>query len=519
MDKKDIASASIGAITYADLAHTHDFSLACHEDAWGVSRIPFSPQIARMSTELAANAYDLTLQPWMDAGWEDCTFIIEEKIVTLDHENNSRLAALESGWKLRRARSLIQGVRPVADLTRAFRQLLVTDMGKAIVMTRIGEDSRQIIAISFIGTTEKYFDWFTNFKLHRQTGMHHGFLELARQFHTRTPQVLLPKLAAARGEETYTLADAILDAKEPDSPIVFWLSGHSQGGAVVQTFTHLLLSQGIPAERICGYTLAAPTVSVCDPALDPKRFPIYNIVSTDDIVPYIGAQVRLGMDLIYRPTAAFRARYYRVEQELSEAFNRTLFSASQVQTTQDALCWGIALMRLMGDMDSAEDMETFLLQVFPFLGMLKRINLSILDVVDFFLGKLESQYAALNTAPLDEAMVHAYSSSLRTLLQEFGPKQTAHALIKVLMETHRVRSGDQEDPSAAPYVAIVQKHLHNCQEGVWMLDDPPRCVDCNGRVLLPGRLAQKQIEGTAPPLLPEGASQKSPLPPPGQASE
>lgn len=498
--ERNETTPALGRLTYTDLADTRDFCTDAADDGWQGRRIPFSRQIARMGAELSADAYSLHLKPWADAGWLDQTFVVEDRIVMLGGDGDTRQAALEGAWNRRKARALLQGGNPITDMMRAIRQIMVTDLGKAIVMSRDTQDGRVLVAISFIGTTEKYFDWFSNFKFQQQTGMHSGFHDLARAFDAQAARILLPQAARTLGEETFTLADAVLEAKRPDGRVRFWLTGHSQGGALVQTYAQLLIAQGVLPERICGYTYAAPTVAAVDSQYDPKGYPIFNIVSTDDIVTRIGAQVRLGVDWIYRPNEAFRERHYRVEEGAKEAVGRVMFHAGQVRSTPDAICWGLAFLRGMHDLSNA-DLDSLVAAMMPQMLMVKRLNLGMLEVSTFLQGMLESQYRRLTGREPDEARIQAYADSFYRMLTAYGAKSTASALIKGIVAPHRLRPDKADEAFEPPYIAIVRRHLDGCEQGIWMPEAPARCLSAEGTVLLPIRQRTHSLESMRQALL------------------
>lgn len=477
--------AVLGRKTFTDMGCVEQLFSPREPDAWGMERTPFSPSVARLSAELTADGYELDLAPWIDAGWDDCTFVVEDKIFALDRGRDTRLATMESEWRLRRARSMIRGSNPLGDLTRAIRQLMVTDMGKTIVMTRVMPGGRAVVAISFIGTTEKYYDWFTNFKFQHDGGMHRGFMELARGFDAHTPRVLLPKLAAALGEETLTLADVLLRARDPEGGVALWVSGHSQGGALAQTYTSLLLRQGVCPACVHGYTFAAPTVAVAGCGLVPGDFPIYNVVSTDDVVPRIGAQVRLGVDLVYHPNEAFRRRYYRVEKGQWDAFDHGMFIASRIQSTQDAVCWGLALIRLMHGMEDDERLEAFFSVMLPQVALLKRLKLSPFEVASFLEEKLLGQYKRLSGEEPDPVLCASYEEDIRVMLSDCDARAVGQAILAVLISPHRMRPDSRDETYVPPYIGVVRRHLGECERGIWSADAPARCLDVQGTRLLP----------------------------------
>lgn len=505
MDRTEqTAQAVLGRLTYTDMTDVSGLFLPPARDAFGYERTPFSPAMARLSAELAADGYDIDIKPWQGAGWGDCTFIVEDKIVALDQGSDSRLATMESEWKLRRARSMIRGVNPLGDLVRAIRQLMVTDLGKAIVMTRALPDGKAVIAISFIGTTQKYFDWFSNFKFRPEDGMHYGFMALARGFDAQTPRVLLPRLAAALGEETLTLADVMIEAQKPDSRFSFWISGHSQGGAIAQTYTHLLMAHGVPAANIHGYTFAAPTVANDSTVGDPAGYPIYNIINTDDVVPRVGARMRLGVDLIYRPNDAFRRLHYRVDDEHWEAFERMHHITGKIQTTDEAVGWGVAFVRLMREMEEDGEMATLFAEFMPQVAVFKRVNLSSHDVSTFLEEKLVAQYRGLTGGEPDETLCALYEEDMRSILAEFGAKALARALMQATGAPHRMRADKHEEGFEAPYIAIARRGLGRCERGVWVMGALPQCQNARGEMLLPDMRQALALQGANVPLLPPG---------------
>ncbi|MCL1965373.1 MAG: lipase family protein [Firmicutes bacterium] len=472
-------------LTYADMNRVDIFAPEPRPDGFGVSRAPFSPWLARLSAELSADVYDLNLAQWIKAGWADCTFVVEDRIVKLDRDTNSKLAVIENEWRRRRAMSLIQGVNPVGDLIRAARQTTVTDMDKSVVMTRPLADGRVVVAISFIGTTGKFFDWFSNFKIRIEKGMHAGFLELARRFHAHSGRILLPSAGEGMGKEALTLWDALVEGRKTDGRFVFWLSGHSQGGAVVQTYAHLLLEQGVLPEKILGITYAAPTVAALGGALEPKQYPIYNLVNTDDVVPRVGAQVRLGVDCVFFPDDAFRTAHYQVEAEMRPAFDRMLALLKQVQTTRDACAFALMLARMLERSSTDESMEGLFAELIPHMAILKRMGLSFHDIARYFVEKLTEYNMEMTGWEPDEKQCAGYEAMFRAVAGEFGAKEAAGALTLSLRAAHGIRPDRKGPQVVPPYIAIARKHLGELEQGVWQADAPPRCLTEKGDQMLP----------------------------------
>lgn len=475
-----------GHLTYADISHTDDFFAAPALDAFGVLRKPFSRAIARMSAELAANIYDLHMSQWIQAGFEDCCFILEDRIVDLDAVGDSHLSEIEAEWRRRRARSRLQSTRPLSDLIRGVRSFFVTDMGKGIVMVRNLEDGRTIVAISFIGTTQKFFDWMTNFKFQSSEGMHQGFLDLTRHFDALSERIRLPSMASAQAGAEMTLSDAIESASAGDKNIVFWLSGHSQGGALVQTYARRLVQRGVDASQIVGYSFAAPKVAIAGGVEDESAYPIYNIISADDIVPRIGAQVRLGVDMIYYPDEAFRGMYYRCEGEHAASVERMLFIGKQVMTMEDALCFGIACMQMLSDAKPGTDMRLLFSQFVPFLAVANRVGFGPQELARYATAKLTEHHNDLCGQAPNDLLVSRYEDMLRNHVAEFGARETSHALMHAMAAPHVIRPDRKDDAYIPPYLAIVRRHLDEMQSGVWTDESGIYCKTCMGDILLPG---------------------------------
>lgn len=482
--------STIGALTYTDLKDLTVFDEKPTPDAWDILRLPFSIKLARFSAELVADAYDINISPWVQAGFTDCTFVIEDRVVVLDRDSDSKLAAIEAEWKRRRARAMMRGIRPIGDLVRTVRQLFVTDMAKSIVMTRLMPDGRILIAISFIGTTEKFFDWFSNFKLRDASGMHYGFQELARQFHTKAESVNLPFIAESLGKETFSLLDALRDAVLNKEQYLFWISGHSQGGAVAQIYTQILLQEGIEPEQIYAYTFAAPTVAYAHTTAGYMAYPIYHIINHDDLVPRIGAQVRFGVDCVFFPDDAFRKSYYNMGELPYSTFSTMLLKTNRIQSTNDALCFGMSMMRIVMDYQHDAEIQAFLSCVIPMFSIMKRVGVNIEDAAKYFYEKLTDHYTALQGEKLDDSEMMAFIEAIRWMIDSFGVTDTAKALQASMIEPHRIRPDQKDEMYVSPYIAIVRKHGNDLLNGIWKNGQDLICVDSRGNVLLPYRLGQ-----------------------------
>lgn len=464
-----------GRMTYANLSELSAFASSVDP------RLPIPPALARLSAEMAGCAYTLDFNRWQRAGWEDATFVIEDHVIVLDRDDHSRIATLESELRRRRARSMISGVRIISDVRRAAQNLVAPRMNKAVVVAHALPEGRAVVAISFIGTTTKLYDWFTNFRFSAEGGLHSGFLELARLFAAQAANVALPDLAKLMGKETLTLSDVLAEAAKADSRFILWITGHSQGGAVAQIYAHMLLEGGVLAANLRVCTLAAPSVAMEGAVKAPSQYPIQNLINADDVVPRVGSQVRLGIDHVYHPDDAFRARHYGLEEEHGGAFERVAHATKQVRSTRDALCWGAAVARMFCDMETDGELEALFSTLVPHLSVLGRMSVGAADFARYMTGVLENSHQSLLGEMPDAEHVARYEELMRGLLRELGAKSLAKALMTCLLMPHRIASEKEEDPLPA-YVAIVRRHLH---EVVIQTDEAPAIPPSDIRALPP----------------------------------
>lgn len=469
MEKK-IWRAIPGKRTLEDLADPSDFFAETEADAWGACRAPFSAHLARLSAELAADVYELSLSQWRSAGWQDCTFVVENRVFRLEADGDSHMQLLEREWRRRKARAFLQRRNVVMDSVNALRQIFVTDLGKAVVMTRACEDGKIIVAISFIGTTEKLSDWMSNFKIRESGGLHSGFSALAMQFAAQAPQITLPALGEELSCGTMTLEEILEECKKTDGRFVLWISGHSQGGGVAQAFVQDLLERGVQPAAIRAYTFAAPTVAVCNPSLHPEEYPIYNIVNADDLVTRIGAQVRLGVDCVYYPDEAFRCRYYGVETP-HDAFDRMFSITSQLADQKETFAFAIAMIRLFEKSDGEGVVHDFFNEMIPHLSLLYKMSLSRAEIAAFVLDWLNATYAQVIGGTPDDAQIAYFASELTRCMEDFGGVTSAIALRQAVFAPHHIRI--KHDKTAIPaYIAIVRRFLQDLNFACWRGDVP-----------------------------------------------
>ncbi|HML48309.1 MAG TPA: hypothetical protein PKE04_16320 [Clostridia bacterium] len=466
------------------------FYAAPRPDPWGRLRVPFSPVLARMGAEFSAASYGLSIGPFLRAGWTDVNFLLDNRAFSLGEALGERKWQhhLEREWKLLRAQQWLRLPQPVGDVIRVRQQPQRPEAGKTVLMARTLDQKRAIIAITFIGTTQRLYDWFSNFKLHVEEGMHQGFLSLARHFLTYADRFSFPETAMNLGMERLTLADAFAEAARPDSRILLFLTGHSQGGAVVQTAVHRMRAMGVLDSNLLAYTYAAPKAAALGGVADPANYPIHNLVNSDDFVPILGAQLRLGLDWIYEPSEAFRALCYDWPPPNQSAVmdaTRALFA--NAPNSETVMAYLIALLRLLEGMPDRSQALALLRRTidrYPFFRQVTQFAESYLERgLSRSLRWLEGAYLQFaGQAPDGESIARMQADWLAFYRQAGSLDIALDGLRTVLFGPHMICVG--RGVATPPYLCMVRSCLPDLSCGVWQPDAPARCVDPNGAVLL-----------------------------------
>ena len=250
-----------------DLSRLSSLTAPHQPDPFGMPAPVLTHEAALLSLALAEMTYTLDITPWMAAGWQDFSFQIDNVLESgqLDsHIHTPEDAAfqqLASLHRMRRAQAALRARNPFGQLMAALRQREGSDTVKAVCMAHPLPEGRELIAIGFMGTGKRFYDWFSNFRFADEAGFHQGFSQLCRHFEAAADRIVFPGAARRLGLDRLTLRDVLNDLRKPHSRFHLWMAGHSQGGAVMQVFTHRLMQSGALAEHICGFGFASPTAA------------------------------------------------------------------------------------------------------------------------------------------------------------------------------------------------------------------------------------------------------------------
>lgn len=422
----------------------------------------FTREAARLSLELSATAYSFDPDAWAEAGWTDFSFLVDNTLLTgekLNFTGGGLWRGAVREWLQHLARARAQRRNPISQLLGMRRQQTgEADTCKAIVMVH-PMGARRAVAVGFMGTGKRIYDWVSNLRVKPEGGLHQGFSQLAREFIENLPLIECPQTARELGLSKLTLEDIVEEMKRPDSRFVLWSSGHSQGGAVMQIVFEELMKRGVLAQNLCGWGFASPSVADGGRTGGFSEYPMVHIINADDVTPRVGALTHLGRCYVYVPDDNDRALFYRtVWNDL--CFRETMSLVSQTRDTAQALLFMAALLRVL----SALPQEDLRRAVSGILGRLMPDKLVYL--MD---GKLDSGLHFITRRTIEAykdvteqkelpAQELAYlESRQRDLLLRYGTTAFIRAFLCALTMPHKLAAEDDGKCCVAPYLYIVRR--------------------------------------------------------------
>ncbi len=468
-----------GRLTYADLSRTAPFFLPWEQDPWGRLRPPFSQELMRLSLELSHTAQDLRIGDWMRAGWTDFNFQVDNKLlggVSPAPVSETR-QFLYNKWAVHRARASLRQLNPVRQVFSAIRQREQSDTGKAVMMVRAAQDGRYVVAIGFRSTGGRFYDWFSNFRFASENGIHQGFLQLARQFDGNAERVVFPETARALGLEKLALAHILQECRQHDSRFRLWLAGHSQGSAVMQVLTYLLVQEsGVLPENIVGYGFASPTVMMGAALQDPAAYPLYHVLNSDDYVPRAGAQMHLGVCLLYPAgEELYRAAYgWRETPEAQKARAAVKKLTRPMVDMPTLIEYGMAYLQTLAGMPMAEMLSALnliRLRILPIRQVMAVAGTSQQDLLKSVRRRVEKAYRTLTGHDLDQMLLDRLQAEFEAAMQDAGPAEFTRAIGEMLYWPHVLRSSPGKSHSAYQYIAL--RGVESLHPAIWQSGSPP----------------------------------------------
>ncbi|MDO4484402.1 MAG: hypothetical protein Q4C54_08230 [Clostridia bacterium] len=328
----------------------------------GTMRPPLDRDAMHLSVILSGDCYEMNTAPWTDSGWQDVTLRINGELIGSQPTHDDFIGSIREKLKSNYLFSFLKRQNPFRQVLETLHHKNNGDTGKAIIMAHPAPDGRTVIAIGFMGTGAQLYDWFSNFRMQLTEGTHTGFLKLVQQFEADENDILFPETAKRLGLKRLSLRDILMSMRQPGSPFVLWLTGHSQGGALTQIYCRRkIVGDGILPQYVVGYGFASPTVMASSAEEHPADYPIYHVVNSDDTVPRMGSQVHLGLLLCYKSDEALRRTCYGWQWDEESVRRRSLVRplVEDMQSTGSFLIGFMGFIRAL-EGRSIEDVEAVL---------------------------------------------------------------------------------------------------------------------------------------------------------------
>lgn len=448
----------------------------------GVQTPLFSRQGALLSLEMASLAYTLDMEPWRNAGWQDVSYHVENKLLTGEEANGgdgSRMGGLFSEYRQFMARMKAKSTNLVNQVLGTMRQREESDTCKAVVMARRYTQGRYLIAIGFMGTGKRLYDWIANFRIASEEGLHKGCLQLTRCFEENLNAILFRRTAEELGLEKLTLLDILKECERPDSRFKIWLAGHSQGGAVMQIFAWRAIQRGLLRKNLIGYSFASPSVMYGESRADAHSVPLFHLLNRDDLVCRLGANVHIGRCLCYHPTDAMRAACYGPAWQ-ETPFRKALALLRRIRNNQDALLFLMAMLRALAMLNDDETLQA--VSAILFKLMPEKITAAIGGKMDDGLRFLRRYveriyYAANGKRYLPQAQIKCLQQRIFLSMQEMGARRFVKYLLQAMGIPHRMRRKGAYGTVMPAYAYMVEKDMENVQDVITLRHPAARKQD------------------------------------------
>ena len=453
-----------------DLANVSPLLLPWVEDAWGVMRPPVSVEAAQLSAELAETTYHMDVDGWLRAGWQDATIQMDGELTPV----RPREGWLAKQIRHHRVQSRLhqQGMRE--QLLGTLRQVEQSDTGKALVMMHAAPEGRYVVAVGFMGTGAQFYDWISNFRMTSQEGVHRGFLQLTRQFEENEERIEFPETARELGLRRLTLGQVLREMQHPHSRFVLWLAGHSQGGALMQVYAHRKIHENrVLPRNIVGYGFASPSVMLGKAVEQPAAYPLYHIQNSDDVVPRCGAEMHLGVCLVYPADEILRRRCYPWPMDEKSLRARACVAPILRQMTDTAACIesAVAFLNVISTVPSADMLDVLGLSGnFPLRRMVAAADVN--ELVCSARRHAAMAYQSITGRPLDQARVADFMADIEAAVEAVGLQSFGVALRQMMSVPHSM-SARLTGGCVGAYMYIVNGGMERLIPVCWQAGSPP----------------------------------------------
>ena len=469
--KEDLRMSVPGQFTGYDLS---DITPLCMpwEEVNGLLQPAFSRDMAMLSLELAATAYNMDTDLWQKAGWRDFSYQVDNKLLTGQAVNNTEgggpVDELMSEYYQQLAKMRLKRKNPISQIMGTLRQREGSDTCKALVMLHLLWSGQYLAAVGFMGTGKRVYDWISNFRVNRANQMHDGFLQLTKQFEENCEAIQFPETAKDLGVDRLTFADILKECRRPTSRFRIWMAGHSQGGAIMQLFAFLAIQRGVLRQNMIGVGFASPSVLYHHPPCELAAFPLFHIINADDVFPRTGALLHFGRCRIYYPDEEMRTRCYGHKGE-SEAFRALLAVTRNVTDSGGAFLTVLAVLLAIQDTAHGETLAALNRLMGSFLPnrILSAFSGRGDDLLRFLIRKVKQGYtlASGNETPPQQTL-SALQYRVSLLIKAYGSKTFSMAFLSALALPHKL-CGPVGTNALASYQYIVTERFGALQPKTW----------------------------------------------------
>ena len=414
------------------------------------ARLPFGQDMAVFGHAVAAAAYSVDLTAFQAAGFGDLSCRVNSDIMTgFDFSGGATLRdSLSSAAQTLMARARMRFPTPAAQL-RGSLYPDDNDHAKAVFMS-LDRGAYTLIVIGFTGTMMRLDDWVPNFDVRDEEDWHRGFLNLTKEIEEAEEKISFPEAAARLGTASCTLRDVMDECARENARFRVFFAGHSQGAAVMQIYASRLVERGVRPEHIAGIGFAPPSVSYERRHSDAEEC-LCHFISSDDLVPRVGARYHVGECRVLPMTDAFRAALYGRDWK-KPAFRAALGLTTRLRTSAEALLFTTAML----DCLVREQFDPAVAEGASFLTGLRR---AISEKRDQYLGRLRNAaaagyLAASGEAELPPARLTACRRSVRALFARYGTAEGFVSLVQCIRLAHRL-AAPHADGGPAVYHLMV----------------------------------------------------------------
>ena len=436
---------------------------------YGRQTAALSKDAARFSLQLASLAYTLDLDAWRADGWQDVSYHIDNKLLSGEAANGTGgLSGMISEYRQFMSRLKAKSTNIINQVMGTVRNREESDTCKAVVMMKKAGPNRYLVAIGFMGTGKRVYDWLANIRIHNEEGMHQGTLQLTRRFEENLQDIIFPQTARELGLEKLTLQDILQECRRTDSRFKIWMAGHSQGGGVMQLFAYRAVSRGVLRSNMIGYGFASPSVLFGNSKMDVQSMPLFHVINEDDLVPRLGARVHVGQCLLYRPTADMRQACYGKVWK-SEAYEAAFGLVQRVRHTEDVMALVMALCSALQQLSDEATVQAASELLGRFLPerMVSLLGGQMDQGLQALQRYVERNYRqATGKEELPAGKITVFRNAIMAEMETYGTRVFVKCLLQVMGIPHRLRYQAVHGEAVPAYAYLTDEGFFGLRKGI-----------------------------------------------------